>query len=188
MAVAARVWVWGWVAKRVAAVGCACGGGGGWGCADGHGGWAWRRMRWVAAGTVVEDGGGGASADMVVGGDSGDRCTVVAMQWWGCWWCGNVGSGGGVWWWWWLCGPSPAIGGSAGHAGVLWLPVSISLLLMVQPKTRCGGLMRAHAGSRCHGGAYRTLTTSQELRSVWVKRKVAVEQLWATLGQTLSSL
>ncbi|KAF8583632.1 hypothetical protein K439DRAFT_1617340 [Ramaria rubella] len=96
---------------------------------------------------------------------------------------GGGGGGGGSG----CVAPSPAIGGSAGHAGVLWLPVSISLVLMVRPKTRCGGLMRAHAGSWRHGGAYRTLTTSQELGSAWVKRKVAVEQLWATLGQTLSS-
>ncbi|KAF8580560.1 hypothetical protein K439DRAFT_1619673 [Ramaria rubella] len=78
-------------------------------------GWGWRRMRWVVAGTAVEDGVGDvsevwwrvaavASADVVAGG-------VVATG--ALWWQRGGGGAGGVatsaapaegWWWWWWWG------------------------------------------------------------------------------------
>ncbi|KAF8574382.1 hypothetical protein K439DRAFT_1550196 [Ramaria rubella] len=162
-------WAWrmGMAADEVGG-GRDCGGGWRWGCECRCGG-GWRQW--------------GASADMVV--HCGGNAVVGVLVVWQCrQWRRSVVVVG-------LCGPSPAIGGSAGHAGVLWLPVSISLVLMVRPKTCCGGLMRAHAGSQRHGGAYRTLTTSRELGSTWVKRKVArgaiVGNTWANLEQPVNS-
>ncbi|KAF8582500.1 hypothetical protein K439DRAFT_1511076 [Ramaria rubella] len=57
----------------VAVMGCACGCRWRRGWQVGLRGWGWRRIRWVAAGTAVENGGGGASAGVVAGG-SGCEC------------------------------------------------------------------------------------------------------------------